>query len=270
MYIYIWCFLFFLIGLFCGSLINVIAGGLTREPRSFVISNCRECNGNWPFYLMLPILGFILCRGRCSLCRSRVKAHILLIELFTGLLFAYLVWRFGLSWELSISIFYSLLLLILIVTDIEKMLLPNAVTYPGFIMVLILSTVVMLLHFRPPWSFLLPESMAWLNNYLLNAIAGGLAGFILLLLVVIVSRGGMALGDVKLAGLIGLMVGFPMVLVALFVAVVLGGLVAIVLLIARRKGKKDPIPFGPFLCLGGMVAMFWGKNLLAWYLAPLM
>ncbi len=259
-----------MIGLFCGSLVNVIAGGLIREPRSFVISNCRECNGNWPLYLMAPILGFILSRGRCRLCRSKIKAHILIVELFTGLLFAYLVCRYGLSWELSISIVYSLLLLILIVTDIEKMLLPNAVIYPGFVMVLILSMAVMLLHFRPPWSFLLPEGLAWLNNYLLNVIVGGLTGFILLLMVVIVSRGGMALGDVKLAGLIGLMVGFPMVLVALFVAVILGGLTAIVLLIARRKGKKDPIPFGPFLCLGGMVAMLWGKTLLAWYLAPLM
>lgn len=259
-----------MIGLLSGSLVNVVAGGLVREPRSFVRSNCRECNGNWPFYLMVPILGFILSRGRCGLCHSRVRAHIPIIELFTGLLFAYLIWRYGLSWELSLSLFYSLLLLILIVTDIEKMLLPNAVTYPGFVMVLILSAVIMLLHYRPPWSFLLPESMAWLNNYLLNAIAGCLTGFVLLLLVVIVSRGGMALGDVKLAGLIGLMVGFPMVLVALFVAVILGGLVAIVLLIAKRRGKKDPIPFGPFLCLGGMVAMFWGRALLAWYLAPLM
>jgi prepilin signal peptidase PulO-like enzyme (type II secretory pathway) len=221
---------------------------------------------------MLPIAGFILSRGKCKSCRSPLKIHLLLVELGTGLLFAYLVFRFGLTWELSLSICYSLLLLIVLVTDIEKMLIPNAVTYPGFLMVLLLSAAIMALHFRPPWSFLLPVSgnFEWLNNYLWNSITGCLAAFILLLLVVIASRGGMALGDVKLAALIGLMVGFPMVLVGLFVAVILGGVTAIVLLIARRKGKKDPIPFGPFLCVGGMVAMFWGKELLRWYLSPLM
>ena len=272
MYIYIWCLLFFLIGLFCGSLVNIIAGGLTREPRSFVISSCRECNGNWPFHLMLPVVGFIMSLGRCRLCGSRLKLHILLVELGTGILFAYLVYRYGLSWELSLSIFYSLLLLILLVTDIEKMLLPNAVTYPGYFMVLLLSAAIMLLHFRPPWSFLLgvTGNFEWLNNYLLNAITGSVTAFLLLLLVVIASRGGMALGDVKLAALIGLMVGFPMVLVGLFVAIITGGLAAVVLLIAKRKGKKDAIPFGPFLCIGGMVAMFWGKELLRWYLSPLM
>jgi prepilin signal peptidase PulO-like enzyme (type II secretory pathway) len=272
MYIYIWCLLFFFIGLFCGSLVSVIAGGLTREPRAFVFSNCRECSGNWPFYLMLPVIGFILSRGKCKLCRSRLKIHILLVELGTGLLFAYLVFRYGLTWELSLTIFYSLLLLIVLVTDIEKMLIPNAVTYPGFLMVLLLSAAIMALHFRPPWSFLLPVtgSFEWLNSYLWNAIVGSLAGFLLLLLVVVVSRGGMALGDVKLAALIGLMLGFPMVLVGLFVAVIAGGLAAVVLLIAKRKGKKDPIPFGPFLCIGAMVAMLWGKELLRWYLSPLM
>jgi leader peptidase (prepilin peptidase)/N-methyltransferase len=272
MYIYIWCLLFFFIGLFCASLVSVIAGGLTREPRSFVISNCRQCNENWPFQFMLPVIGFILSRGRCKTCRSSLKIHILLVELGTGLLFAYLVFRYGLTWELSLSIFYSLLLLILLVTDIEKMLIPNAVTYPAFLMVLLLSATIMALHFRPPWSFLLPDTgyFSWLNNYLLNTITGCLTAFLLLLLVVIASRGGMALGDVKLSALVGLMVGFPMVLVGLFVAVITGGLAATVLLIAKRKGKKDPIPFGPFLCIGGMVAMFWGKELLRWYLAPLM
>jgi prepilin signal peptidase PulO-like enzyme (type II secretory pathway) len=272
MYIYIWCLLFFIIGLFCGSLVNIIAGGLTREPRLFVISGCRECNTNWPFYLALPVLGYIISRGRCRFCHSTLKLHMLIVELGTGLLFAYLVYRYGLTWELSLSIFYSLLLLILLVTDIEKMLIPNAVTYPAIFMVLLLSGIVMALHLRPQWSVVLPVSgfMEWLNNYLLNAITGCLTGFLLLLLVVIISRGGMALGDVKLAALIGLMVGFPMVLVGLFVAIILGGLAAAVLLIAKRKGRKDPIPFGPFLCIGGMVSMFWGKALLAWYMAPLL
>lgn len=194
----------------------------------------------------------------------------MLVEVGTGLLFAYLVYLYGLSWELSISIFYSLLLLILLVTDVERMLIPNAVTYPGLIMVLLLSAAIMALGFRPPWSFVLPQGVGWLNNYLLNSVVGGLTGFILMLLVAIISRGGMAVGDIKLATLIGLMVGMPMVLVAIFVAVIASGLVAAVLLISRRKMKKDRMSFGPFLCAGAMVAMLWGQPLLNWYLAPLL
>lgn len=269
---YLYCLLFFIAGLFAGGLVNFVAGGLVREPRNFVASACRECNDPWPLYLLLPVAGFIMAGRRCKNCGNRIKVHLLLVEIATGLLFAYLYFRFGFAWELSITIVYSLLLLILLVTDIEKMLIPNVVTYPGFIMVLLLSIAVMLLHFRPPWTFLLPVSwpLDLLNNYLLNVIAGALTAFILLLLVVVISRGGMALGDVKLAALIGLMIGFPMVLAGLFVAIIAGGLTAAVLLLARRKGKKDPIPFGPFLCLGGIVAMIWGKELLRLYLSPLM
>ncbi len=221
---------------------------------------------------MLPIIGYILSRARCPQCGQRIKVHIILVEIFTGLLFAFLLWRFGFTWELSLLIIYCLLLLILLVTDLEKMLIPNAVTYPGLAMVLILSIAIMVLNFHPRWFFALPATGFWglINNYLVNVILGGLTGFLLLLLIAVLSRGGMALGDVKLAALIGLMTGFPGVLVALFIGVIGGGLVAGVLLLTGRRGRRDPMPFGPFLCLGGIAALIWGKAILLWYLSPLL
>ncbi|MGA9047782.1 MAG: A24 family peptidase [Dehalococcoidia bacterium] len=262
---------FFIIGLFCGSLVNYMAGGVTREPRSFELSNCRECTQKWRWLYMLPIFGFVLAKGRCPRCGKPLGFHLVLVEIGCGILLALLLWRFGLTWELSLTAIYCLILLILLVTDLEKMLLPNVVTYPGFIIVLVLSTAVMALNFEPRWFFYIPATgfLSIVNNYLVSSVLGALTGFILLLLVVVVSRGGMALGDVKLAALVGLMTGFPIIFVALFVGIIGGGLIAGLLLLTRLRKRKDPMPFGPFLCLGGMVALLWGTEILKWYLAPL-
>ncbi len=265
-------FLFFLVGLCCGSLANLVAAGLLREPRSFIPSNCTGCGRPWSLYLIIPVAGFFMAKRRCPGCGAALSVRIPLVEIVGGLLFTCIFCRYGFSWVLSLSAIYILLLMILMITDAEKMLLPNAITYPGFIIALLLSASITLLHLRPPWSLVLPlpDMLAFVNIYFYNILIGAFCGLLLLMLVVVASRGGMALGDVKLAALIGAMVGFPAVLVALFLAVIVGGLVAVVLLIARRKGRKDPIPFGPFLCLGAVLAMLWGRELLHWYLAQLL
>jgi leader peptidase (prepilin peptidase) / N-methyltransferase len=272
MYIYILYFILFIAGLFCGSLVNYLAGGLVREPRSFPLSNCRECAVKWRFVLMLPVIGFIMARAKCPHCGKPLGIHIVLVETGMGILLTYLFWRYGFSWELSVLIIYSLLLMILLVTDVEQMLIPNVVTYPAYAIVLVISAAIMVLGVKPHWFITLPASGFWMiiYNYLVNAVAGGLAGFIVLFLIAIVARGGMGFGDVKLAALIGLMTGFPIVIAALFIGMVLGGLVAGALLLTKLRGCKDPMPFGPFLCLGGIAALLWGKDIIAWYLSPIL
>jgi prepilin signal peptidase PulO-like enzyme (type II secretory pathway) len=268
--VYVYCLVLFVVGLFCGSLVNFIGSGLTREPRTFVLSGCRSCSTNWRPAFMLPVLGYALARSKCPHCGKPLRIHTLLVEVGMGLLLAYLFWRYGFTWELSVLIIYSLLLVILLVTDIEQMLIPNVITYPGYVIVLAISAAIMFLNVRPHWFYAIPASGFFVitYNYLVNIILGGLAGFVLLLLVHVVSRGGMALGDAKLAALMGMMTGFPMILVALFIGIVLGGVIAGILLLTRRRGRRDAIPFGPFLCLGGIAALLWGREILAWYLSP--
>ncbi|MDH5364236.1 MAG: A24 family peptidase, partial [Dehalococcoidia bacterium] len=99
-----------------------------------------------------------------------------------------------------------------------------------------------------------------------NFVVGGSIGFALLLLIAIISRGGMGWGDVKLAALIGLATGFPLVLLALLIGAIIGGLVAVALLIAKKRGRKEAIPFGPFLSLATLVTLLWGSSILNWYL----
>jgi leader peptidase (prepilin peptidase) / N-methyltransferase len=113
-----------------------------------------------------------------------------------------------------------------------------------------------------PWPWLTPV----IQPAIASAALGGGIGFALFLVIAIVSRGGMGWGDVKLVGLIGLATGFPLVFFAIVLGAVLGGLVAVALVIAKKRTFQQTLPFGPFLALGAMITLLWGSNLLSWYL----
>jgi leader peptidase (prepilin peptidase)/N-methyltransferase len=156
--------------------------------------------------------------------------------------------------------FYACLFIIIFVIDLEHSLILNKVIYPTMLVALLLSLI--------PESWLTRE--AWLTTVIQPGIAsaalGGAIGFVIFLLIAVVSRGGMGWGDVKLAALIGLATGFPLVFVAIIMGAILGGIVAVVLLVARRRGRREMIPFGPFLAVAAMATLLWGSNILSWYL----
>jgi prepilin signal peptidase PulO-like enzyme (type II secretory pathway) len=187
------------------------------------------------------------------------------VELATGLIFALLFWHYGLSAELGIAAFgvmafYACLFIIIFVIDLEQGLILNKMVYPSMVVALLLA--------------LLPQSWLtqtiWLTQVIKPSIAsaalGGGIGFAIFLLIAIVSRGGMGWGDVKLAALIGLATGFPLVFVAIIMGAILGGIVAVALMIAKKRNRRQTIPFGPFLALAAMVTLLWGSNILSWYL----
>jgi prepilin signal peptidase PulO-like enzyme (type II secretory pathway) len=150
--------------------------------------------------------------------------------------------------------FYACLFIIIFVIDLEQGLILNKVVYPGMVVALLLA--------------LLPQS--WLTQVIEPGIAsaalGGSIGFAIFLLIALVSRGGMGWGDVKLAALIGLATGFPLVFLAIIMGAILGGIVAVALMIVKKRKFKETIPFGPFLALAAMVTLLWGSNMLSWYL----
>ena len=176
------------------------------------------------------------------------------VELATAVIFALLYWHYGLSAELGVLIFYACLFIIIFVIDLEHSLILNKVVYPGMIVAFLLSLY--------PWPWL-TDSMTMRVAY---AALGGAIGFVIFLLIALVSRGGMGWGDVKLAALIGLATGFPMVFVAIIMAAILGGIVAVALMIAKKRGRREMIPFGPFLAVAAMVTLLWGSKILDWYL----
>ena len=186
------------------------------------------------------------------------SGRILGVELASGVIFAFLYQHYGLSAELGIMAFYTGIFIIIFVIDLEHGLILNKVVYPGMIFALILAV------------FL---SLPWLGDCPLHGIAnagiGGSIGFALFLFLALISHGGIGWGDVKLAALIGFATGFPLVLVALIIGAILGGVAAVILLAMRKRGRHETIPFGPFLSLAAMVTLLWGNDILHWYLGLL-
>jgi len=181
-----------------------------------------------------------------------------------GILFAFLYWHYGLGWELAMVAFYCCLFVALLATDLEHRILPNKIVYPGIVVALIVAGLGSIFGFEPTGGTGLSLGPWIVNSLVGGAIFSGLL-FIVALIYVALGRGvGMGLGDVKLAGLIGLVTGFPLVLIAMYLAILSGGLVAIVLLLLRLKGRKEAIPFGPFLSLAAMATLFWGNGMLNW------
>jgi len=247
--------LFAILGLVVGSFLNVCIDRLPQNKSiAYPPSHCESCQHKLAVKDLIPVFSYIRLRGHCRYCQASIPRRILWVELATAVIFALLCWHYGLSAQLGVMIFYASLLIIIFVIDLEHGLILNRVVYPGMIVALLLSLY--------PWPWF-SESIGMRVAY---AALGGAAGFAIFLLIAMVSRGGMGWGDVKLAALMGLAIGFPLVFVAIIMAAILGGIVAVALMIAKKRTRRQTIPFGPFLALAAMVTLLWGSNILNWYL----
>jgi len=248
-------FLFALLGLAVGSFLNVCIDRLPQNKSiAYPPSHCEACQHKLAVKDLIPVFSYLRLRGRCRYCQASIPRKLLWVELATAVIFALLYWHYGLSPELGIMAFYACLFIVIFVIDLEHSLILNKVVYPSMVVAFLLALY--------PWPWL-SDSIAMRVAY---AALGGAAGFAIFLLIALVSRGGMGWGDVKLAALIGLATGFPLVFVAIIMAAILGGIVAVALLVARRKSRREMIPFGPFLAVAAMVTLLWGSNILNWYL----
>jgi len=248
--------LFAILGLAVGSFLNVCIDRLPQNKSiAFPPSHCEACQHKLAAKDLIPVFSYLRLRGRCRYCQASVPRRLFWVELATALIFTLLCWHYGLSVELGVMAFYACLFIIIFVIDLEQGLILNKVVYPGMVVALLLAL------YPLPW---LNESMAMRIAY---AALGGAIGFAILFLIAILSRGGMGWGDVKLAALIGLATSFPMVFVSLIMGAILGGIVAVALVIAKKRKRRQTIPFGPFLAVAAMVTMLWGSNILNWYLA---
>ncbi len=248
--------IFGLFGVAVGSFLNVCidrlpAGGSLLHPPS----HCPACQRRLAVKDLIPVFSYLWLRGRCRYCQAPIPRRVLWVELVSGLVFAFLWWQYGPTLKLGIMLFYYCLLAVILVIDLEHGLILNKIVYPAAGIALILVLVMTI--FTPERGFL---------KDITSALIGGGVGLAVLLLVALIFRGGMGLGDVKMAGLIGIMVGFPGILTALLLAIVGGGLIAAILLLLRVKGRKGTMPFGPFLSLATMVTLIWGAELMNWYL----
>ena len=233
-------------GLAIGSFLTVVAARVPAH-RSIVRpgSACPSCSTEIAWHDNVPLLSYILLRGRCRHCSARIPLRYPLLELLTALLIGGSVLRFGLSLEALTAAVFCAVLVVLSAIDVEHRIVPNRIVLPAAGVVLALQLV------REP-------SVEWPLAAL--AAAGAL------LLAALAYPKGLGMGDVKLALLLGAMLGST-VAVALGVGI-LAALVPAILLLVRHgaKARKMGIPFAPFLALGGVVALFAGDSLLDWYL----
>lgn len=257
-----WMVFFFLIGAALGSFLNVIADRLS-VGKSIVwpSSHCPECRRSLEGRDMIPILSYLRLRGHCRYCGDSIPGRVFWVELGVAVLFTFLYSHYGFSWELGMVAFYCCMFIVLLVIDLEHGILPNRIVYPGIILALIVAGAGSMFGFE-----MKGVADSGFRLWIVDALIGGGIGFGFLFIVALIFKGGMGWGDVKLAGLIGLVTGFPLVFVAMFLAVVGGGLLAGILLVTKVKKRTETIPFGPFLSLAAMATIFWGESLLKWYL----
>jgi len=256
--------IFTLLGIAIGSFLNVCIDRLPlRRSLAYPPSRCEACQHSLSLKDLVPLFSYLWLRGRCRYCRAQIPRRVLLVEVLSGILFFLAFWHFGLSAQFALSAFWSCVFLVIIFIDWEHQLILNKVTYPAAIVALVILAVDSLL----PEPGILGNLEFFPQPSILSGVIGGAIGFVFFLIVFLINPKGMGMGDVKLAGLIGLATGLPLVIVALLTGILLGGLVAIVLLLLRLKGRKDVIPYGTFLAIGPIVTLLWGNDIFNWYLS---
>ncbi|MCL0097599.1 prepilin peptidase [Dehalococcoidia bacterium] len=255
----------FIIGICIGSFLNVC---IDRLPRGQSIvsppSHCPTCGRKLKRIELIPLVSYLWLRGRCRSCGTGIPRRVVGVELGTGFLFAFLSFSYGFGVEFLVLALCGSLFLVLAVIDLEHGLILNKIVYPAIGISLLLSPFWPSLGFGR--SFLGESGMI---HSFLGSLSGGLIFAAFLFVIALISSGGMGWGDVKMAALIGLITGFPSVLMAMMLSLVSSGIVAILLLALRLRSRKEAIPFGPFLSLGAFIALLWGQELITWYLGLL-
>ena len=240
-------FLYSVLGLAFGSFLNVLIDRLPRD-QSIVYppSHCPSCKTRLAVSDLAPVLSYLLLRGRCRYCGVSIPLRVPLVELSTGVLFGFLWWSFGPGTKLILASAYFSILLVVTVIDLEHRRILNKIIYPAILIA--------------------PFAALGYGISAIDILLGGLIGFLIMFLPYILSGGGLGAGDVKLGAFIGIFSGYPAIIVAMFGAAVFGGVAAAFLLLTHLRGRKDPVPYAPFLVLGGVVAFIWSRQLISWYL----
>ncbi|MFZ5943368.1 MAG: prepilin peptidase [Bacillota bacterium] len=238
----------FVFGITIGSFLNVC---IYRLPRGESIvhppSHCPGCNYQLKAWDLVPLFSYVFLGGKCRNCGIRISARYPLIELLTGMMFVLVVDKFGFNLEGLFYCLFGAALLVVTFIDLEHFLIPNSVVL--FIIILGIGFHIFVRSFS-----------------VINAAASFLGAGLFFLLLFILSRGGMGGGDVKLAAALGLWLGWPDIALAVFLGSLAGTLISIPLILFKIRSRRDPIPYGPFLVLGTIIALGAGDGIWQWYL----
>jgi leader peptidase (prepilin peptidase)/N-methyltransferase len=232
--------LIFILGLIVGSFSNVCIYRIPRnESIIYPASHCPNCRSNISLKDNIPLLSYILLKGKCRNCKIKISIQYPIVEFLTGLIYLIIYLIYGLSIQSLIYIILSSALIIIAFIDLNEQIVPDVISLPGIVIGFIIS------FFVPYISFI---------NSALGVLVGG--GIILLIGLAgstLFKKEAMGGGDVKLAAMIGAFLGWRYVIISLFLGFFLGALAGIILILSKIKNREDVVPFGPFIVLGSFI-----------------
>ena len=244
--------LIFILGLIVGSFCNVCIYRIPRnESVIYPASHCPNCHTDILAKDNIPLLSYLLLKGRCRNCGIKIFIQYPIVEFLTGLIYVIIYLIYGFSIQSLIYIILLSALIIIAFIDLNKQIILDVISLPGIVIGLILS------FFVPYISFI--------NSALGVLVGGGIIFIIGLAGSVIFKKEAMGGGDVKLAAMIGAFLGWKYTIITLFLGFFLGALVGIFLILSKIKSKEDVVPFGPFIALGSFITLLWGEKILSWY-----
>jgi leader peptidase (prepilin peptidase)/N-methyltransferase len=243
----------FALGAVIGSFLNVC---IYRIPAGVSIvhppSRCPACGSGIRWYQNVPMLSYILLRGRCADCGVRISPRYPLVEALTGLMFVLVLYRFGIQGPTLVYWLFAAALIVITFIDLDHQIIPDVISLPGIVVGFLCS-------FAVPW-------LSW-GDSLLGILAGG--GSLYLVAVgyeLLTKKEGMGGGDIKLLAMIGAFLGWQSILPIVFFSSLVGTLVGVPVMLIKKADSKLAIPFGPFLAAAALFYLFWGPTLIRWYI----
>lgn len=238
----------FVFGLIIGSFLNVC---IYRIPKKESVvtesSHCTRCNAKIKPYDLIPVFSYLILRGKCRNCGEKISGRYPLVELLNALLYLLCFWNNGFVLHIIPKLILCSVLIVISAIDMDTKEIPN-----GAVLIILICGII---------NILLDPELTWMQ---------GLIGFFVaslpMLLIALVSGGGMGGGDIKLMAAAGLFLGWENILTAFFISCLTAGVTGMILILTKKRGRKDKIPFGPFLALGIITAMFYGQEIINRYL----
>ncbi len=248
-----WHIVSIIFGAMVGSFLNVCIFRLpNKESIIWPGSHCPHCKTPIKFYDNIPLISYLVLRGKCRQCHGSISLQYPLVEGITALSSLLLIMRFGLSLSYLIYFAFVAALIVITVIDLYHQIIPDVISLPGIGVGLLASLIISQITF---------------SNSLLGILVGG--GSLFLIATVyqwLFKREGMGGGDVKLLAMIGAFLGWKAVILTIFLGSLIGSITGIILMVSKGKDFKYAIPFGPFLSLGAVIALFYQNEIIFWYL----
>ena len=245
----------------CAELANEPAAELPEGRFDLVAprSRCPSCGAPIAAAQNIPVLSYMLLRGRCASCRARISPRYPAVELLTAVLAALVAWRFGIGWEAAAAMLLTFCLVAISAIDIDHQIIPDSISLPLLWIGLFLSL----------WHPVAGAEVLFIDPK--SSIVGALAGYLSLwsvyhLFRLLTGKEGMGYGDFKLLGALGAWLGWQMLPLIILLSALVGAVVGLALITFRRHDRNVPIPFGPYLAAAGWVALVWGEQIVDWYL----